>query len=293
MKNLTLLCLIILVSGCAFEKDTNIPVAPTSNDLLKTSLVRYQSQIFELSSVSTQEFTFAIVFNQITGKFDTLKADLYFVPNDPEPQKWTVVFEHGGGFLIGTKAWSSATLTKLAAYGYAVFSIDYRLVDMANQWTVGPFYAGIDMRSAISYIRSDYVNFQIDTTRIVAWGESAGGIASMIATYDAPLDSTAILVPGYSGQPDLCAEASGALILFGNDYLYILDGESIPMLMSHCELDATIPFAWAKQTFDYAVAQGIPATRLFFNGGDPECHTHIGRIPYIPRLTGWLYQQLQ
>ena len=57
-----------------------------------------------------------------------------------------------------------------AALGYTVASINYRLSGQA------PFPAAIeDIRDAIAYLRTNATTFNIDPTRLVIFGSSAGG----------------------------------------------------------------------------------------------------------------------
>lgn len=122
-----------------------------------------------------------IPYRSIDGKALTL--DLYL----PAPQTGSrpaVVFVHGGGFVSGhSRMMGAATdfplrLANLAAGGYVVASIEYRLVPGAH------FPAQVrDAKAAIGWLRDHAAAYGIDPDRIAIWGSSAGGtIAATVGT---------------------------------------------------------------------------------------------------------------
>ena len=95
-----------------------------------------------------------------------------------------VIYVHGGGWRHGDSRTTGAftnfprVLASLAARGYVVASIDYRLIGEAR------YPAAVrDVNSAIAYLRLHAREWGIDPTRIVLWGASAGGyLVAMSAT---------------------------------------------------------------------------------------------------------------
>ena len=95
-----------------------------------------------------------------------------------------VIYVHGGGWRHGDSRTTGAftnfprVLASLAARGYVVASIDYRLTGEAR------YPAAVrDVNSAIAYLRSRASQWGIDPRRIVLWGASAGGyLVAMSAT---------------------------------------------------------------------------------------------------------------
>ncbi|MEN5362717.1 alpha/beta hydrolase [Brevundimonas intermedia] len=93
-----------------------------------------------------------------------------------------VVFIHGGGWIGGDSHVNGAfvdfpgLLSDIAARGYVVASIDYRLSGEAA-WPA----QGQDVKAAIRYLRLNADRFGIDPDRVAAWGASAGGHLSAIA----------------------------------------------------------------------------------------------------------------
>lgn len=91
-----------------------------------------------------------------------------------------IVFVHGGGWKRGDKANATGT-TKVAHYlslGYAVASIDYRLVP-AN----GVEQQAQDVADAVAWLRAQAVRLGADPRDIVLMGHSAGAhLAALVGT---------------------------------------------------------------------------------------------------------------
>ena len=108
--------------------------------------------------------------------FRPLLLDLYrpAAGADPAP---LVVFMHGGGWLRGDRSmvspsfasWRPGPLARLAADGFAVASVDYRLSGEAR------FPAQLeDVSAAVDWLAGHAGQYGFDAGRIVLWGESAG-----------------------------------------------------------------------------------------------------------------------
>jgi acetyl esterase/lipase len=91
-----------------------------------------------------------------------------------------ILFIHGGGFARGSKAGYGNTWGPyLAARGYVVFAIDYRL-SKPNQ-TTWP-QALLDCKAGLQYSRGNARALGIDPDRIGAGGDSAGAtLAALLA----------------------------------------------------------------------------------------------------------------
>src|SRR5256885_1317013 len=108
-----------------------------------------------------------------------LTLDLYLPGEtvEPPPDGFPlVVFVHGGGWMGGDARRSGAfadfpgVLASLAARGYVVASVEYRLSGEAT------FPAAIqDVKAAIRRLRSDAAKYGIDPALAMTWGVSAGG----------------------------------------------------------------------------------------------------------------------
>jgi len=115
-----------------------------------------------------------------------LTLDLYLPPASVHPPATgfpLVIQIHGGAFRGGDKRlilpfvdWPGV-LASLAARGYVVASINYRLSGEARF----PAQAQ-DVKAAVRWLRLSAVKYVIDPDRAVTWGQSAGGhLASLAA----------------------------------------------------------------------------------------------------------------
>jgi acetyl esterase/lipase len=124
-----------------------------------------------------------VTYAAIPG-FRPLHLDLYLAPDGTKRLHPLVLFVHGGGWQGGHTRHSGAfedwpgVLASLAAKGYVVTSLEYRLSGEAR------FPAAIqDVKSAIRWLRAHSSAYGIDPARALIWGGSAGGqLAALAAT---------------------------------------------------------------------------------------------------------------
>jgi acetyl esterase/lipase len=115
--------------------------------------------------------------------FRPLLLDLY-VPAARSAFGAAIVYLHGGGWAVGSRgrfgrafaSWSPTPLDLLAQAGFVVATVDYRLSGEAR------FPAQLhDVKAAIRWLRGNATHLGVDTTKVIAWGESAGGHLAMLA----------------------------------------------------------------------------------------------------------------
>ena len=134
--------------------------------------------------------TFDIVYATLPG-FAPLTLDIYVPPARPASRqmpvpmpKPMVVFVHGGSWKNGDSRHNLAfadfprALAGLAAQGYVVASVNYRLSPQAR------FPAALqDVKAAIRWLRGHAASYGGDMTRVAVWGASAGAhLAAMAGT---------------------------------------------------------------------------------------------------------------
>ncbi len=113
-----------------------------------------------------------------------LQLDLYLhADRDRTKPRPLVIWVHGGGWSRGDARQSGAftdwpgVLAMLAARGYVVASVDYRLSAEAK------FPAQVqDVKAAIRFLRSKAKVYGVDPARVYLWGGSAGGHLAGLAT---------------------------------------------------------------------------------------------------------------
>jgi acetyl esterase/lipase len=83
-----------------------------------------------------------------------------------------IVYFHGGSWSEGKPDWGFSSCEGYARNGWVGVAVEYRTVSRHNSL---PFESVMDARSAIRWLRKNASLYNIDTTRIVATGNSAGG----------------------------------------------------------------------------------------------------------------------
>lgn len=126
----------------------------------------------------------SLEFAAVTG-FRPLELDIH-VPESPPP--WPcVLYLHGGGWRLGSRRmpsppyrnWNPGLFRRVAAAGIAVVSADYRLSSEAL------FPAQLDdVRQALAWIGAAGEEHGLDPSRVMLWGDSAGGHLAALAALD-------------------------------------------------------------------------------------------------------------
>jgi len=146
-----------------------------------------------------------------------LLLDLY-LPASPEQSGPlpTIVHFHGGGWRTGGRSslgpqvdsLDLSPIERLVDAGFVVASADYRLSSVAH------FPAQLlDAKAAVRWLRANAATYNVDTHRIYAWGDSAGGhLASLVgltagsadyAGHDAGISDTVAAVAAWYPPTDL------------------------------------------------------------------------------------------
>jgi len=123
-----------------------------------------------------------IVYKTIEGV--SLKADLFYLAGvesvDPHP---AIAFLHGGGWSSGTPSEFHEACVRYARKGFITFSFQYRLSVTEDgripHPDITPVECVMDSRSAMRWIRENADEFHIDPNKIVACGQSAGGLLAL------------------------------------------------------------------------------------------------------------------
>lgn len=98
-----------------------------------------------------------------------LKLDLYLRRDSNAPQP-TVIYMHGGFWAAGNKEGAIMNLLPWMEMGWNVVNVEYRLARVA----LAPA-AVEDCMCALRFINNNAKMYNVDTSRIVVTGESAGG----------------------------------------------------------------------------------------------------------------------
>jgi acetyl esterase/lipase len=120
-----------------------------------------------------------------------VKLDVYRRRDVQTPQP-TLVFYHGGGWVAGSKDAAVMSFMPWIDMGWNVVNVGYRLLRVA-----GAPAAVEDAQCALRYIAApaQAKQFNIDTSRIIVTGESAGGHLALVAG----------MIPATAGFTSICS----------------------------------------------------------------------------------------
>jgi para-nitrobenzyl esterase len=226
--------------------------------------------------------------------FRPLRLDLYRPASASSPRP-LVIYIHGGGWQSGHTRHSGAfenwpaVLAALAARGYVVSSIEYRLSGEAQ------FPAAIDdVRAALRWLRSKAGNFGIDPQRVLVWGGSAGGHLAALAAMQCEADCVQGLIAWYgifdfstlagsvAGEPadsppgkflGCNRQRCDSTRLAAASPISFVRAGAPPVLMIHGADDRVVPIQQSRAFLARLEEQGVKATLLALPGVD---HSFIG-----------------
>ena len=220
------------------------------------------------------------------------KLDAY-IRNNPGRSTPTVVYIHGGGWVIGAKESSVMGILPYLEMGLSVVNVEYRLARVS----LAPA-AVQDCRLALRWVFKNAKLYGFDTTKIIVTGGSAGGHLALMTGmldpsfgFDIPNDwdytgvepKVAVIVNWY-GITDVKDLLSGAnrqeyaVNWLGN----LSDKETIAQKMSpltyvrrglppiftvHGDKDQLVPYAHAVRLHDGLTKAGVPNQLITIPGG--------------------------
>ena len=237
-----------------------------------------------------------VVYREVPG-YRPLGLDLYLpeaLPTGPVP---VIVHVHGGGWRRGSRrhplpALGTDFYDRLAAQGFAVAAVDYRLSGEAR------YPAALeDVRAAVDWARDNVASYGLDTSRVFAWGDSAGGhLVLMAALTGAKVQAVVAWFPvtdlaglpadvaAAGGTPDPGPESREALFL-GAPASSVPDlareaspvthasAGTPPVLLMHGEADTMVPAAQSIRLAEALRAAGsivelelVPGATHFWDG---------------------------
>ncbi len=280
---LSTLALLLTVSAGAGEPVTaEVGTGWSQEDTLPKLPVPFPGDV-----VALPDLTYATI-----PGYRPLKLDIY--RKQGAKDRPLLVYIHGGGWAMGNSrglaafANFPAVLADLAARGYAVAAVNYRLKSEAT------FPAqSQDVDAAIRWLRANAAAYGIDPTRVGVFGDSAGGHLAAMAAVDcdrsAPVekgDCVQAAAPWY-GIYDFtvtdrprppedfkpiydflsCKDAADCVeeIKAVGPITYV-DARTPPFLLLHGELDAAVPVIQAKVMLDRLTAAGVTARMVVYPG---------------------------
>jgi acetyl esterase/lipase len=155
--------------------NTNTPTPTNTNTPTpKPIKVPVNGDTIDTSSINTKYMN--IAYGHISSR-QTL--DIY-IPNEGKGPFPVIIAIHGGAFNSGNSVCSQVVSMVEGGinHGYAVVSLNYRLVNEAK------FPGAInDVKAAVRFVKANAAKYNLNTDKLVAWGDSSGGnLVTMIGT---------------------------------------------------------------------------------------------------------------
>lgn len=215
----------------------------------------------------------AIVFAEKPG-FRALQLDIH--RSGTAETKPLMLYVHGGGWRVSnrqrapreTRQWTTGFFEQLVEAGFVVAANDYRFSSEAV------FPAAVeDTVDAIRFLRANAASYGIDATKIVLFGQSAGGYLALAAGLGTAVEDVQGIVCWYPttdfGLLDDGDSASAFPAHFLGGPLSTLPGlvaassiprlarrDSPPTLLQHGTADTMAPFTQSTHLRDALLAAG-------------------------------------
>lgn len=187
----------LLWAGAASASDSAVAAAhpPVAATVVRQDMFPATPAVFAHEVIATPDVEYA----NLEG-FRPLLLDLYRCEAAAgHSRRPLIIYVHGGGWrrgdsrTLGAFADFPAVLASLAARGYVVAAINYRLSGEAR------FPAAVqDLNAAIVFLRRNAGALGIDPGRVVLWGDSAG--AQLAALSAATCESPRFAPPPSTGR---------------------------------------------------------------------------------------------
>ena len=220
---------------------------------------RYAQPVFDHVLV-TSGIPFSSATAEGASSPSTLYFDFYEPSGDTLAARPLVITVFGGAFVAGSRDYvdMKAYGERLAKYGYAVASIDYRLLPLtsisATSLIRTAYMASQDVSAAIRFFKAFASDYRIDTSNIFLLGNSAGTIAILHEvfmteeerpneTFASP-DLGSIHSSGYDEYAGFSPNVAGVLAQWGGvmDVHVIDSAEYVPLCLIHGTNDNVVPF---------------------------------------------------
>jgi acetyl esterase/lipase len=247
----------------------------------------YTKVIDSIYTASTNSYKGHIIKTYKT--VNSFNLDLHIFLPDSLSQKTkrpVIVYFHGGSWTEGTPEWDFWNCSNYAKQGWVAVAVEYRIADRHE---TTPFEAVKDAKSAIRWLRMNAELYNIDTARIVASGNSAGGHLVLTTAMAGEINEKTDNL-NYSASPNILLINSGVFNITvdgGTAWIsknltdksfvqkispqHLLRKGLPPMLIIHGTNDQSVDYSSAKSFAD----------EMEIMGNDFEFHTLEGAHHYI------------
>jgi acetyl esterase/lipase len=219
----------------------------------------------------------------------SLKFDVWQRKDSAGPAP-TLIYYHGGGWIFGDRTGATLMFLPYLEMGWNVVNVEYRMASVS----LAPA-AVEDCRCALRWVIRNAKQYNIDVSKIVLTGHSAGGHLSLIVGMlpdSSPLDNqctgneklkVAAIVNWYgiSDVDDLLQGANVknyALMWMGSQANAMVIGKRVspisyvraglpPILSIHGDVDDVVPYNHSVRLHEALTAAGVPNELVTIKGG--------------------------
>jgi acetyl esterase/lipase len=176
---------------------------------------------FRTPAMRRVEVTRNVVFREVGGV--RLRVDVYR-PRERSGTLPSAVYLHGGGWILGSRRQSPFLMYELAAAGWAVFAVSYRLAPRF------PLPAAVhDAKAALAWVREHAHEYGAEPDAVVLGGSAGGHLALLMA----------LTANDARFQPDFASadtRVRGAVVLYGfSDLMSALEERPHPGVVAFFE----------------------------------------------------------
>lgn len=243
--------------------------------------LRYLEPLYDVTTTFNIEYQQARPYGSLFNQ--AYHLDIYEPEGDTLSKRPVIVFQFGGGYLIGDKLFPPAPTycPMWAERGFVCVSINYRLGFSATSQGSAEraVYRGVqDLQAALRFLCEFREDYRIDTSRIIVTGNSAGAVSTLHSTFMEPNQAP----PSYQGFGiGLDSYSLGGIFDSGNFYWNNQEVRAAGIISNWGAILDT--------SFIGDAADDLVPTILFHGTEDDLVHYDVGQpfdSPFFPVLLG-------
>ena len=255
--------------------------------------VRYRDQVFS-TAVRKKNIYYG---EDSSAKRKPHLLDLYEPAGDTITGRPLIILMHGGGFKFGSKNTSRMKIwgKHFAKKGYVCAAINYRL-SKKNQLrnfenlAEGCLDASEDAITVVKYIKEHAREFNIDSSRIILAGHSAGGMIALQTVYSSAPEINRLIKKDIPADTNIKHNPAGiaAIINFWGavyDTSWLANAK-VPIVSVHGSKDRVVPYNFknGNPIFGSAAIQRtadrlkIPNALKTYSGKGHELQKHFNPV---------------
>jgi hypothetical protein len=243
--------------------------------------LRYLEPLYDVTTTFNIEYQQARPYGSLLNQ--AYHLDIYEPEGDTLSKRPVIVFQFGGGYLIGDKLFPPAPTycPMWAETGFVCVSINYRLGFSATSQGSAEraVYRGVqDLQAALRFLCEFREEYRIDTSRIIVTGNSAGAVSTLHSTFMEPNQAP----PSYQGFGiGLDSYSLGGIFDSGNFYWNNQEVRAAGIISNWGAILDT--------SFIGDAADDLVPTILFHGTEDDLVHYDVGQpfdSPFFPVLLG-------